>query len=101
MYKVVWKDKNVLGLPGQKHLRRIAIFALIVRAGLPAARSCRFYYKVFHPWTTRASKAARFLYIASPQQGDVRLSGPPSGQSAGGGVEPSTEGRLQISGRTR
>ncbi|GFN83382.1 hypothetical protein PoB_000988800 [Plakobranchus ocellatus] len=28
----------------------------------------------------------RFLYIASPQQGDLRLSGPPSGQGAGGGA---------------
>ncbi|GFN77495.1 hypothetical protein PoB_000400100 [Plakobranchus ocellatus] len=28
----------------------------------------------------------RFLYIASPQQGDLRLSGPPSGQDAGGGA---------------
>ncbi|GFO26044.1 hypothetical protein PoB_005254900 [Plakobranchus ocellatus] len=27
-----------------------------------------------------------FLYIASPQQGDLRLSGPPSGQGAGGGT---------------
>ncbi|GFO09357.1 hypothetical protein PoB_003586200 [Plakobranchus ocellatus] len=26
------------------------------------------------------------LYIASPQQGDLRLSGPPSGQGAGGGA---------------
>ncbi|GFO08818.1 hypothetical protein PoB_003532300 [Plakobranchus ocellatus] len=28
----------------------------------------------------------RFLYIASPQPGDLRLSGPPSGQSADGGA---------------
>ncbi|GFO18006.1 hypothetical protein PoB_004451100 [Plakobranchus ocellatus] len=27
-----------------------------------------------------------FLYIASPQQGDLRLSGPSSGQAAGGGA---------------
>ncbi|GFO48121.1 hypothetical protein PoB_007462600 [Plakobranchus ocellatus] len=27
-----------------------------------------------------------FLFIASPQQGDLRLSGPPSGQGAGGGA---------------
>ncbi|GFO04089.1 hypothetical protein PoB_003059400 [Plakobranchus ocellatus] len=27
-----------------------------------------------------------FLYIASPQQGDLRLSGPPSGQDAGSGA---------------
>ncbi|GFN75831.1 hypothetical protein PoB_000233700 [Plakobranchus ocellatus] len=27
-----------------------------------------------------------FLYIASPQQGDLRLSGPPSGQGAGSGA---------------
>ncbi|GFN87679.1 hypothetical protein PoB_001418500 [Plakobranchus ocellatus] len=31
----------------------------------------------------------RFLYIASPQQGDLRLSGPPSGQSAGSGAQTS------------
>ncbi|GFO00862.1 hypothetical protein PoB_002736700 [Plakobranchus ocellatus] len=30
-----------------------------------------------------------FLYIASPQQGDLRLSGPPSGQGAGGGARTS------------
>ncbi|GFO37404.1 hypothetical protein PoB_006390900 [Plakobranchus ocellatus] len=46
-----------------------------------------------------------FLYIASPQRGDLRLSGPPSGQGAGSGavagLEPATEGSLQISGRTR
>ncbi|GFO31398.1 hypothetical protein PoB_005790300 [Plakobranchus ocellatus] len=42
-----------------------------------------------------------FLYIASPQQGDLRLSGPPSGQGAVAGLEPATEGSLQISGRTR
>ncbi|GFO28280.1 acid-sensing ion channel 4 [Plakobranchus ocellatus] len=28
----------------------------------------------------------KVLYIASPQQGDLRLSGPPSGQGAGGGA---------------
>ncbi|GFO33427.1 hypothetical protein PoB_005993200 [Plakobranchus ocellatus] len=27
-----------------------------------------------------------FVYIASPQQGDLRLSGPPSGQGTGGGA---------------
>ncbi|GFO21112.1 hypothetical protein PoB_004761700 [Plakobranchus ocellatus] len=27
-----------------------------------------------------------FLYIASPQQGDLRLSDPPSGQGGGGGA---------------
>ncbi|GFN82359.1 hypothetical protein PoB_000886500 [Plakobranchus ocellatus] len=27
-----------------------------------------------------------FLYIASPQQGDLRLSGSPSGQGGGGGA---------------
>ncbi|GFO19453.1 hypothetical protein PoB_004595800 [Plakobranchus ocellatus] len=27
-----------------------------------------------------------FLYTASPQQSDLRLSGPPSGQGAGGGA---------------
>ncbi|GFN83716.1 hypothetical protein PoB_001022200 [Plakobranchus ocellatus] len=27
-----------------------------------------------------------FLYIASPQQGDLRLSGPPSGQGVGSGA---------------
>ncbi|GFO50423.1 hypothetical protein PoB_007692800 [Plakobranchus ocellatus] len=27
-----------------------------------------------------------FLYIASPQQGDLRLLGPPSGQGAGSGA---------------
>ncbi|GFN76900.1 hypothetical protein PoB_000340600 [Plakobranchus ocellatus] len=31
-------------------------------------------------------KRDSFLYIASPQQGDLRLSGPPSGQDAGGGA---------------
>ncbi|GFN76272.1 hypothetical protein PoB_000277800 [Plakobranchus ocellatus] len=30
--------------------------------------------------------ASEFLYIASPQQGDLRLSGPPSGQGAGSGA---------------
>ncbi|GFO37238.1 hypothetical protein PoB_006374300 [Plakobranchus ocellatus] len=30
-------------------------------------------------------KVEKFLYIASPQQGDLKLSGPPSGQGAGGG----------------
>ncbi|GFN88252.1 hypothetical protein PoB_001475800 [Plakobranchus ocellatus] len=28
-----------------------------------------------------------FLYTASPQQGDLRLSGPPSGQGAGSGAQ--------------
>ncbi|GFO06094.1 hypothetical protein PoB_003259900 [Plakobranchus ocellatus] len=33
------------------------------------------------------TKTSDFVfYIASPQQGDVRLSGPPSGQGAGGGA---------------
>ncbi|GFO38554.1 hypothetical protein PoB_006505900 [Plakobranchus ocellatus] len=31
-------------------------------------------------------KVFEFLYIASPQQGDLRLSGPPSGQGAGSGA---------------
>ncbi|GFO14867.1 hypothetical protein PoB_004137200 [Plakobranchus ocellatus] len=30
--------------------------------------------------------SVEFLYIASPQQGDLRLSGPPSGQGAGSGA---------------
>ncbi|GFO18692.1 hypothetical protein PoB_004519700 [Plakobranchus ocellatus] len=34
----------------------------------------------------RCKVLARFLYIASPQQGDLRLSDPPSGQGAGGGA---------------
>ncbi|GFN79957.1 hypothetical protein PoB_000646300 [Plakobranchus ocellatus] len=32
------------------------------------------------------SSKMRYLYIASPQQGDLRLSGPPPGQGAGGGA---------------
>ncbi|GFN96264.1 hypothetical protein PoB_002277000 [Plakobranchus ocellatus] len=32
------------------------------------------------------SKRFGLLYIASPQQGDLRLSGPPAGQGAGGGA---------------
>ncbi|GFN93385.1 hypothetical protein PoB_001989100 [Plakobranchus ocellatus] len=31
-------------------------------------------------------RSLSFLYIASPQQGDLRLSGPPSGQGAGSGT---------------
>ncbi|GFO48775.1 hypothetical protein PoB_007528000, partial [Plakobranchus ocellatus] len=31
------------------------------------------------------------LYLASPQQGDLRLSGPPSGQDAGGGARTRDE----------
>ncbi|GFN77743.1 hypothetical protein PoB_000424900 [Plakobranchus ocellatus] len=38
-----------------------------------------------------------FLYIASPQQGDLRLSGPPSGQGAVAGSNP----RQKDPGRTR
>ncbi|GFN82535.1 25S rRNA (cytosine-c(5))-methyltransferase rcm1, partial [Plakobranchus ocellatus] len=34
----------------------------------------------------RAKSEFEFLYIASPQQGDLRLSGPPSGQGAGSGA---------------
>ncbi|GFO13259.1 THAP domain containing 9 [Plakobranchus ocellatus] len=36
--------------------------------------------------SNRQTKGVWFLYIASPQQGDLRLSGPPSGQGAGGGA---------------
>ncbi|GFO15653.1 hypothetical protein PoB_004215800 [Plakobranchus ocellatus] len=35
---------------------------------------------------------------ASPQQGDLRLSGPPSGQDVDGAARTATEGSLQISG---
>ncbi|GFO35875.1 protocadherin fat 4-like [Plakobranchus ocellatus] len=35
-------------------------------------------------WFKKGSKRFGFLYIASPQQGDLRLSGCPSGQVAGG-----------------
>ncbi|GFO20155.1 hypothetical protein PoB_004666000 [Plakobranchus ocellatus] len=31
-------------------------------------------------------RVSEFLYTASPQQGDLRLSGPPSGQGAGSGA---------------
>ncbi|GFO40293.1 hypothetical protein PoB_006679800 [Plakobranchus ocellatus] len=41
-----------------------------------------------------------FLCIASPQQGNLRLSGPPSGQGASGGARTRDRGSLQISGRT-
>ncbi|GFO18061.1 hypothetical protein PoB_004456600 [Plakobranchus ocellatus] len=34
----------------------------------------------------RETNLRGFSYIASPQQGDLRLSGPPSGQGAGGGA---------------
>ncbi|GFN86793.1 hypothetical protein PoB_001329900 [Plakobranchus ocellatus] len=38
-------------------------------------------------WTRQVSKGlVWFLYIASPQQGELRLSGTPSGQGAGGGT---------------
>ncbi|GFO21695.1 hypothetical protein PoB_004820000 [Plakobranchus ocellatus] len=43
----------------------------------------------------------KVLYIANPQQGDLGLSGPPSGQGAGSGARTRTEGSLQNSGRTR
>ncbi|GFN98843.1 hypothetical protein PoB_002534900, partial [Plakobranchus ocellatus] len=33
-----------------------------------------------------ADLSLSFLYIVSPQQGDLRLSGPPSGQGAGSGA---------------
>ncbi|GFO50567.1 malate dehydrogenase [Plakobranchus ocellatus] len=39
-----------------------------------------------------------FLYIASPDQDDLRLSGPPLGQGTGGRLEPTTEGSLQARG---
>ncbi|GFN84971.1 structure-specific endonuclease subunit slx4 [Plakobranchus ocellatus] len=35
---------------------------------------------------TRVFPSIEFLYTASPQQGDLRLSGPPSGQGAGSGA---------------
>ncbi|GFO21583.1 hypothetical protein PoB_004808800 [Plakobranchus ocellatus] len=35
---------------------------------------------------TNVKFGIRFLCIASPQQGDLRLSGPPTGQGAGGGA---------------
>ncbi|GFO03806.1 hypothetical protein PoB_003031100 [Plakobranchus ocellatus] len=41
-----------------------------------------------------------FLYVAAPQQGDLKLSCPPSGQGAGSGTRTATEGSLQISGWT-
>ncbi|GFO20740.1 hypothetical protein PoB_004724500 [Plakobranchus ocellatus] len=43
-----------------------------------------------------------FLYVASSQRCDIRLSGSPSSQGAGDGLEPVTFLRfLQISGRNR
>ncbi|GFO33659.1 hypothetical protein PoB_006016400 [Plakobranchus ocellatus] len=48
----------------------------------------------------RKSKAmVWFLYVANPQQGDLRLSDPPSGQRAGGGTRAPTARSMQISGR--
>ncbi|GFN77578.1 hypothetical protein PoB_000408400 [Plakobranchus ocellatus] len=41
------------------------------------------------------------MYIARPHHGDLRLSGPPSGQGADGGLEPATEESLKMSGRIR
>ncbi|GFN97858.1 hypothetical protein PoB_002436400 [Plakobranchus ocellatus] len=41
-----------------------------------------------------------FWYIASPQQGDLRLLGLPSGRVLVAGLEPATEGSVRISGRT-
>ncbi|GFO26126.1 hypothetical protein PoB_005263100 [Plakobranchus ocellatus] len=35
---------------------------------------------------TKGNVDSEFLYIASPQQGDLRLSGPPSGQGASSGA---------------
>ncbi|GFO11396.1 hypothetical protein PoB_003790100 [Plakobranchus ocellatus] len=42
-----------------------------------------------------------FLYIASPQQGDLRLSGPPLGHSAGGGARTRTRRVSADPGRIR
>ncbi|GFO37148.1 hypothetical protein PoB_006365300 [Plakobranchus ocellatus] len=70
-----------------------AISAEISRLG-SKIRDCSFVY-VGGP-TALMSSGARcilanvrvwFLYITSPQQGDIRLSGPPSGQGAGGGAQ--------------
>ncbi|GFN96085.1 hypothetical protein PoB_002259100 [Plakobranchus ocellatus] len=42
-----------------------------------------------------------FVYIACPQKGNLRLSGPPSGQGAGGVVQTRDRGSQQSSIRTR
>ncbi|GFO39183.1 hypothetical protein PoB_006568800 [Plakobranchus ocellatus] len=44
--------------------------------------------------TSRIFSFRLVLYTASPQQDDLRLSGPPSSQGANGGAQ--TEGYLQI-----
>ncbi|GFO23045.1 hypothetical protein PoB_004955000 [Plakobranchus ocellatus] len=48
-------------------------------------------YEVLH------SEWFGFLYIAGPQEGDLRLSGPPSGQDAGGRAGTRDRGSLRIS----
>ncbi|GFO11475.1 hypothetical protein PoB_003798000 [Plakobranchus ocellatus] len=37
-------------------------------------------------WSPMSVTGLVFVYIASPQLGDIRLPGPPSGQGAGGGA---------------
>ncbi|GFO50555.1 hypothetical protein PoB_007706000 [Plakobranchus ocellatus] len=39
-----------------------------------------------HAWDTYGQEVYGFLYITSPQQGDLGLPGPPSSQGAGGGA---------------
>ncbi|GFO41482.1 hypothetical protein PoB_006798700 [Plakobranchus ocellatus] len=41
------------------------------------------------------------MYIAYPQHGDLRFSGPRQAREPVAGLEPATEGSLQISGRIR
>ncbi|GFO03448.1 hypothetical protein PoB_002995300 [Plakobranchus ocellatus] len=45
-----------------------------------------FCKKVIAAYCDFTRKCFSFLYIASPQQGDLRLLGPPSGQGAGSGA---------------
>ncbi|GFO46354.1 pancreas transcription factor 1 subunit alpha-like [Plakobranchus ocellatus] len=49
----------------------------------------------------RGGKPSEWNTSAIPQQGDLRLLGPPTGQSAGDRFRTATEGSLQISGSVR
>ncbi|GFO41596.1 hypothetical protein PoB_006810100 [Plakobranchus ocellatus] len=50
-----------------------------------------------HPRRCRIEARLVWFLIASQQQGDLRLLGPPSGQGAGARLEPATERSYQIS----
>ncbi|GFO29502.1 endonuclease-reverse transcriptase [Plakobranchus ocellatus] len=81
-----WAQSLVITLPKKGNLKLCQNYRTISLISHPSKVMLRVILNRLKPEAEKIFEVGWFLYIANPQQGDLRLSGPPSGQGAGGGA---------------